>query len=115
MTENIKSDDVSHVLNKSVHKAACYLALTEEELSQIVGLPCIHQNTKEWECALLFLRLVRSLEMIIGDDPQQLREWLYHHNHHLGNKPIEMIKSFSGLNDVVIYLYIMRGQCVKDF
>jgi hypothetical protein len=53
--------------------------------------------------------MLRSLEAIIGDDPAQTREWLDNYNHHLGGKPIEMIKNIQGLNEVVNYLDAMRG------
>lgn len=115
--------NATQVLNKALLNTALYLKLSQKELSQIIGsspsqinrlfkreAPCIHQNTKEWECALLFLRLIRSLEAILGEDPHQAQEWLYHYNHHLAEKPIEMIKTVSGLNEVVNYLDAMRGQ-----
>jgi len=123
MQLNPKRADATQVVNKATLKAAQYLQLTQKELSQIVGVStpqisrlfnngaqCINQNTKEWECALLFLRLIRSLEAIIGEDPHQAREWLYSYNQHLAEKPIEMIKSIPGLNEVVLYLDAMRGQ-----
>lgn len=123
MQLNPKRADATQVVNKATLKAAQYLQLTQKELSQIVGVStpqvsrlfnsgtqCINQNTKEWECALLFLRLIRSLEAIVGEDPHQAREWLYSYNHHLAEKPIEMIKNIPGLNEVVSYLDAMRGQ-----
>ena len=116
---NVEATDV---LNKAILNAALHLDLTQKELSQIVGpstpqisrlfrsgSPCLNQNTKEWECALLFLRLVRSLEAIVGEDSEQSREWLYNHNHHLAAKPIEIIKNITGLNEVVASLDAMRG------
>lgn len=115
--------DATNVVNKAIVNAGRHLNLTQKELSQIVGssppqisrlfntgTACINQNTKEWECALLFLRLIRSLEAIVGEDPNQAHEWLYSYNHHLAATPIEMIKNIQGLNEVVIYLDAMRGQ-----
>lgn len=123
MRPNHKCVDATYVLNKAILNTAVYLELTQKELSQIVGsstpqinrlfkngVPCINQNTKEWECALLFLRLIRSLEALIGEDASQAREWLYSYNHHLAEKPIDLIKSVSGLSEVVVYLDAMRGQ-----
>lgn len=115
--------NATNVVNKAIVNAGRHLNLTQKELSQIVGssppqisrlfnagTTCINQNTKEWECALLFLRLIRSLEAIVGEDPHQAHEWLYSYNHHLAAIPIEMIKNIQGLNEVVIYLDAMRGQ-----
>lgn len=122
MQLNTKSVDATQVLNKAIVKAASHLNLSQKDLSQIVGssrpqisrlfssgAPCLNQHTKEWECALLFLRVIRSLQAIVGEDPNQAQEWLYHYNHHLAGKPIEMIKTIQGLNEVVNYLDAMRG------
>ncbi len=118
-----KRADATNVVNKAIVKATLHLNLSQKDLSQIIGSSppqlsrlfktgtnCINANTKEWECALLFLRMIRSLEGNIGEDPNQAQEWLTHYNHHLSAKPIDMIKTISGLNEVVIYLDAMRGQ-----
>ena len=123
MRANEKHVDTTEVLNKAVKNAAVHLGLTQTELSRIVGAStsqvsrlftqnssCINENTKEWECSLLFLRAVRSLESIVGEDPAQAHEWLYNYNHHLAGKPIDMIKNIQGLNEVTQYLDAMRGQ-----
>lgn len=118
-----KRVDTVKVLNKAIVKAAEHLDLTQKDLSQIVGTstsslnrlfksgtPCLNENTKEWECAVLFLRMIRSLDALVGEDPEQAQSWLLHFNHHLARKPIDMIKTISGLHDVVSYLDAMRGQ-----
>ena len=116
------SVNATNVVNKAIVKAALHINLSQKDLSQIVGsstpqisrlfnktTACINPNTKEWECALLFLRMMRSLEAIVGEDPNQSQEWLKNYNHHLSGVPIEMIKTIPGLNEVVIYLDAMRG------
>lgn len=118
-----KSVDTTNVLNKAVKNAALYLDLSQVELSKIIGSStpqlsrlfktntiCIKENTKEWECAVLFIRVFRSLEAIIGEDPKQLNEWLYHHNYYFGEKPIEKLKTIQGLTEVVQYLDAVRGR-----
>lgn len=123
MQASHKHVDATVVLNKAILNAALYLNLPQKDLSIIIGpstpqisrlfnkgTPCINQNTKEWECALLFMRLMRSLEAILGEDPNQAHEWLYHYNHHLAGIPIELIKNIQGLHEVVMYLDGMRGQ-----
>lgn len=118
-----KHVDATEVLNKAVKNAAVHLGLTQTELSKVVGAStsqisrlftqnssCINENTKEWECSLLFLRTVRSLESIVGEDPAQAHEWLYNYNYHLAGNPIDMIKNIQGLNEVTQYLDAMRGQ-----
>lgn len=114
--------DTREVLNKAVKNAHLYLNLSQSDLSKITGVStpqisrlinsgtsCINEGTKEWECALLFIRSIRGLEAIIGEDPSQVHEWFHHYNHHLGDTPIEMLKNIQGLNEVVQYLDSMRG------
>ncbi len=116
---NVNTRDV---LNKAVRNAYSYLNMSQSDLSKITGVSkpqisrlikngasCINEGTKEWECALLFIRSMRGLEAIIGEDPSQAHEWLYHYNHHLGGTPIDMLKNIQGLNEVVQYLDAMRG------
>ncbi|MGD9592053.1 MAG: antitoxin Xre/MbcA/ParS toxin-binding domain-containing protein [Candidatus Berkiella sp.] len=123
MQVNEKSVTATKVLNKAVKNAALYLNLTQVELSKIVGSStpqlsrlfnndtiCIKENSKEWECAVLFIRVFRSLESIIGEDPKQLKEWLYSFNHYFGEAPIEKLKTIQGLTEVVQYLDAMRGR-----
>lgn len=123
MELNTKSADATNVVNKAIKNAALHLNLKQKELSLIIGTsapqlsrlfkngtPCINQQTKEWECALLFLRMVRSLQALLGEDPSQSYEWLHHYNHHLADIPIEKMKSIQGLNEVVNYLDAIRGQ-----
>lgn len=117
-----KSVDATQVLNKAILNAALYLKLPQNELSKITGIspsqisrlfnqgtPCITQNTKEWECALLFLRALRSLESMVGEDQYQVQQWLQSYNHHLRGIPLEKMKTISGLNEVTLYLDAMRG------
>ncbi|HET9843192.1 MAG TPA: MbcA/ParS/Xre antitoxin family protein [Gammaproteobacteria bacterium] len=117
-----KSVDANFVLNKALVKASQYIGLTQREVSAIVGsspaqisrlfkyaTPCIHKDTKEGECALLFLRLIRSLEALVGEDPKEAHTWLYSYNHHLRGIPIDLIKTIVGLHEVVLYLDAMRG------
>lgn len=120
---NNKSVDATYVLNKAIKNAALYLNLPQIELSKIIGsstpqlsrlfnkdISCIKENTKEWECAVLFIRVFRSLSAIIGENPKQLNEWLYSYNHYFGETPIEKLKTIQGLTEVVQYLDAMRGQ-----
>lgn len=123
MRPDSNSVNATNVLNKAVKNAAIYLRLSQSELSKIIGsstpqlsrlfnndATCIKENTKEWECAVLFIRVFRSLEAIIGEDPKQLNEWLYSFNHYFGEAPIEKLKTVQGLIEVVQYLDAMRGR-----
>ena len=67
-------------------------------------------ESKEGELALLFLRLYRSLDALVGGDDEKARHWLRADNHHLAAVPAERIRSVEGLVDVVQYLDAMRGR-----
>ena len=65
---------------------------------------------KEGELALLFLRLYRSLDTLVGGDESKARDWLHADNNHLGGIPADRIRTVEGLVDVVQYLDAMRGR-----
>ncbi len=44
------------------------------------GLP---PQSKEGQLGLLFLRVMRSLDALMGSDPELMRHWLEQPNHHL--------------------------------
>ena len=59
---------------------------------------------------LLFLRLYRSLDALVGGDDDKARRWLNSENTHLGGVPADRIRAVEGLVDVVQYLDAMRGR-----
>ena len=63
---------------------------------------------KEWEFALLFVRVFRSLDSIVGDE-STARKWLNSENLGLNARPIELIRNTEGLVRVVQYLDASRG------
>ena len=67
-------------------------------------------ETKEGELALLFLRLFRSLDALVGGDDDKAKLWLFAENEHVTGVPAERIKTVEGLVDVVQYLDAMRGR-----
>ena len=70
----------------------------------------IDPEGKEGELALLFVRLYRSLDALVGGDEAQARAWLHAHNTHVAGVPAERITSVAGLVDVVQYLDALRGR-----
>ena len=100
---------------------ACLRAAAEvspkEELGTIVGrhrtslersgLP---PQSKEGQLGLLFLRVMRSLDALVGSDPELMRHWLEQPNHHLGEQaPRQLLVSVEGLARVAAYLDAMRA------
>lgn len=61
-------------------------------------------GSKPFELAVLFLRLFRSLDAIVGGDVAVARAWLRNTNTALGAAPMTLIESVAGLVHVVAYL-----------
>jgi hypothetical protein len=108
-------------LTKAVSRAAERLGLTQKELAAVLGISTasssrlgrsrqISPQTKEGELALLFLRVFRSLDAMVGGDAEKGRRWLRAENHHLGAPPADLLQTVSGLVHVAEYLDAMRGQ-----
>jgi hypothetical protein len=113
--------DPAPVLAKAVLSAAGRLGLRNRQLAAIIGSSeasvsrlqhgrGLDPETKEGELALLFLRLYRSLDALVGGDDDKARRWLNSENTHLGGVPAERIHRVEGLVDVVQYLDAMRGR-----
>ena len=109
------------VLTKATLNAARRLSLRNKDLARIIGTSEafvsrlksgreLDPSRKEGELALLFLRLYRSLDALVGGSDEKAREWLHARNDHLRGIPAERINSVEGLIDVVQYLDAMRGR-----
>jgi hypothetical protein len=109
------------VLTKAVQRAAVLLGVNQRRLAAILGVSeatvsrlgrgkTIEAQTKEGELAVLFLRLFRSLDTLVGGDATKARAWLWDDNRHLGGVPAERIATIAGLFDVVSYLDALRGK-----
>lgn len=117
----LPAPDPAATLGKATLAAAERLGMRGRELGQIVGMSeasvsrlrsgrGLDPERKEGELALLFLRLYRSLDALVGGDDQHARDWLHAMNDHLGGIPAERIRTVEGLIDVVQYLDAMRGR-----
>jgi hypothetical protein len=109
------------VLAKALLAAAGRIGIRNRQLAAIIGSSeasvsrlqhgrGLDPDTKEGELALLFLRLYRSLDALVGGDDAKAREWLHSENAHLAGIPAERIRTVEGLVDVVQYLDAMRGR-----
>ena len=61
-------------------------------------------QAKAFELGVLFVRLFRSLDAIVGGDEAVARAWLANPNLALDAKPAEKIRTVPGLMDVITYL-----------
>ena len=109
------------VLAKAALAAAEKLGLNGRQLAEIFGTSeasvsrlrtgrGLDPVRKEGELALLFLRLYRSLDTLVGGDEAKARDWFHAMNDHLGGIPADRIRTVEGLVDVVQYLDAMRGR-----
>lgn len=113
--------DAQPVLAKAAINAAARLGLRNRHLAEIIGTSeasisrlrsgrGLDPERKEGELALLFLRLFRSLDALVGGDDARSRAWLHADNTHIGGIPADRIRTVEGLIDVVQYLDAMRGR-----
>jgi len=122
LQQSVPQPDPSATLTKAVARAAGALGLSQAALAEILGVspPTASRliagnyslqpsRKREWEFALLFVRLFRSLDAIVGND-RDARVWLRGENHALGGKPLELIRSAEGLVRVLHYLDASRGR-----
>ena len=120
-SSSLRAPDPHAVLAKAVLAAAERLGLRQRHLASVLGASeasvsrlqhgrGIDPATKDGELALLFLRLYRALDALVGGDDAKARAWLFAPNDHLGGVPAERVRSVEGLVDVVQYLDAMRGR-----
>ncbi|HYD87692.1 MAG TPA: antitoxin Xre/MbcA/ParS toxin-binding domain-containing protein [Vitreimonas sp.] len=111
----------SAVLTKAVVRAAKLLGLSNAALARILGVSpatitrlrageyLLRADAKEFELAMLFVRLFRSLDAIMGSDDEASKSWLRAPNRAFGGRPIDRILTVTGLVDVVAYLDASRA------
>lgn len=109
------------VLTKAVVRAADSLGVRAKPLAAILGLSeatlsrmkkggyALEAGTKPFELGVLFIRLFRSLDAIVGGDERVARAWLGAANLALGAPPAEKIRTIAGLIDVIAYLDARRA------
>jgi len=106
---------------KAALRAAAHLGLSHRVLAGILGVSeatisrmgsgsyQLRPGDKPFELAVLFLRLFRALDAIVGGDAPAARAWLQHENTALGAAPVTLLASVSGLVNVVGYLDARRA------
>ncbi|TMA27151.1 MAG: DUF2384 domain-containing protein [Deltaproteobacteria bacterium] len=109
------------VLGKALIRAAGSLGLTQAEVAAVVGSSAasvsrtfaggrgVDPDSAEGRLALLFVRVFRSLDALVGGDGAKARLWLDADNRHLGGNPRRLLGTAQGLVHVAEYLDAMRG------
>jgi uncharacterized protein (DUF2384 family) len=108
------------VLTKAALRAAELLGLSHQDLAGVLGVSPstvsrfderpLDPARKEGELAVLFVRLFRSLDALLGGRTDKARQWLSSPNHNLGGVPAERIRTVTGLVDAIEYLDALRGK-----
>ena len=113
--------DQAAVVTRAALRAAAQLGLPNRVLAGILGVSeatvsrmgsgtyVLKPEEKPFELAVLFLRLFRALDAIVGGDATAARAWLRNENTALGAAPITLVATVSGLVNVVGYLDARRA------
>lgn len=111
----------SQVLGKAVLRAAAELDLNGDTLARVLGVSpstasrlaagryALNPLRKEWNLALLLVRLYQSLDSIVGTR-DAARAWMRADNLALRGTPLALITDIEGLVHVVDYLDHHRGR-----
>jgi uncharacterized protein (DUF2384 family) len=109
------------VLSKATIRAADKLDVSQKALASIIGVSEavvsrmrkgsfeLERESKPFELAVLFIRLYRSLDAIVGGDEAVARAWLKNPNTALRKRPLDLIQKVQGLLDVIHYLDARRA------
>ena len=96
-------------LDLSNRDLAAILGSSEASISRLARERELRPGSREAEIAALLVRVVRSLDALVGGDQDKARRWFRAGNRHLGGAPAERMRTVEGLVDVVHYLDAMRG------
>jgi hypothetical protein len=109
------------VVTKAALRAAELLRLSNKTLARILGVSeasvsrmgsgtyTLNPGEKPFELAVLFVRFYRALDALVHGDDAVARAWLTNRNTALGDQPLMLIQSVSGLVHVVAYLDARRA------
>jgi hypothetical protein len=113
--------DQAAVLTKATLRAAAKLGLTNKLLATVIGVSeatisrmgsggyTLQRGQKPFELAVLFVRLYRSLDAIVGGDNVVAGSWLKNRNTVLDAEPLALIQTVPGLMNVIQYLDARRA------
>jgi hypothetical protein len=109
------------VVTKAVLRAAARFGISNKVLGRIIGVSeatvsrmgagtyTLSTGDKPYELAVLFIRLFRSLDSMLGGDETAATIWLKSENRGLGGTPLGLIQSVAGLVHVLGYLDARRS------
>jgi hypothetical protein len=109
------------VVTKATLRAAALLDVSNKVLARIVGLSeatvsrmgagayLLAPGDKAFELAVLFIRLYRDLDGLVDGDEAVARAWLRSPNTALGDTPLALMQTVTGLVRTLAYLDARRA------
>ncbi|MBI1648985.1 antitoxin Xre-like helix-turn-helix domain-containing protein [Hyphomicrobium sulfonivorans] len=117
----IAKPEAGPVVTKAVVRAADQLGLSARTVAGVIGVSeatvsrmkrgkfALEPQSKAFELGVLFVRLFRSLDAIVGGDNAVAAKWIANPNLALDARPVEKMQTVSGLFDVIAYLDARRA------
>lgn len=121
-TAALTSPEAARVLSEAIARIADIWQLSNARLGATIGLsgPTVSRlragryrlepGSKPFELAQHLLRLFRSLDSWLGQDDMAARSWLATPNLDLGERPIDLIPTISGLLRTSDYVDALRAR-----
>jgi Protein of unknown function (DUF2384) len=118
----VRRDAEALVVAKAAIRAAALLDIPNTVLAKVLGVSeasisrmragkfSLEQSPKAFELSVLFVRLFRGLDAIVGGDAAAARSWLRTENTALRGTPISLIQSVIGLTQTVQYVDARRAR-----
>ncbi len=108
--------DNNAVLSEALLNTGKALGMTQAQVGNVIGKDRttlsrgLSPTSKSGELALLFIRCYRSLYVLIGGKPDDMKHWMHTENRHTGGTPAMQVQTVQGLSHVLEYLDAMRGK-----
>jgi Protein of unknown function (DUF2384) len=114
------SNEEAALVGRAAFRAADFLDMSGAELARTIGIsePSVSRlrsgafvpTGKSVEMAVLFVRLFRGLDAIVGGDAESARSWLRAENLALRGKPLDLIQTAQGLVQAVQHVDSRRAR-----
>lgn len=120
--DDSNQDRQRQVITQAAVQAADLLQIKGADLANILGISAasvsrmrqgsyqLDPARKEWQIAVLFVRLFRSLDSIVAGREKDAIAWLNSENSALHARPVDLLKDVAGLVHVLDYLDAVRGR-----
>jgi hypothetical protein len=118
---NASDTERGATVTKAVIRAADLLGITGAVLAKTIGSSpssvtrmrkgemMLSPGNKDYELAVLFIRMFRSLDAIAGGDEETAKSWMHGDNLMLRGCPVETIQTVQGLVNATTYLDARRS------